>query len=116
MLSNIASTILGLLLVYASVLDQRFVLSPAWTWLGSVAGIVIVVLALWSRGLDYHPWHANTALALGVSLVGSTLIERAIVTPSAAVTWIVFWVGLLVAFFALWAALYHPSAEAMAEE
>lgn len=116
MLSNIASTILGLLLVYASVLDQHLVLSPAWTWLGSIAGVAIIALALWSRGLDYHPWHASTELVLGIFLVAATLIERAIATPNAAITWIVFWAGLLVAFLALWAALYRPTAEAMAEE
>ena len=116
MFSNIARTVLGLLLVYAAVLAQGFVLSPAWTWVGSAAGVAIVVLGLWSRRLDYHPWHANTALVMGLFLIAATLVERVIATPHAAVTWIVFWVGLLVAFFALWAVLYRPSPEAMAEE
>ncbi|TAM60319.1 hypothetical protein EPN52_05475 [bacterium] len=116
MASNIARTILGLLLVYASVLDQHLVLAPAWTWLGSSAGLIVIALSLWSRSLDYHPWHANTTLTMGVFLLAATLIERFVATPSAAVTWIVFWTGLLIAFFALWAALYHPAAGVTAEE
>lgn len=106
MIPGILNTILGLALVYISVLDLALV--EGRTWHVIVAGGIIVVLALWARLRDAMHWPSTTNIVLGVLLLLFGILQW--ITPLAHlfVFWYVFWVGILVAVIALWAALYRP--------
>ena len=104
MIANLLNTLLGIGLVYAAVLSPHL-LSDAWALL--VAGVGVTVLAAWARASDGVKWFNTTNLVLGAMLLllGAT---RAL-TPlhPLLVFWSVFWVGSIVAVFALWVALYN---------
>ena len=108
MLANIANTILGIWLVYTAVLNSSLMGTP-FRYVAVIAGIVIIVLSLVARRTDYHPWHSNVTMTLGLSLIIVGIWNFA--SPLALVVnyWFTFWVGVLVAFIALWAGVYRPA-------
>jgi hypothetical protein len=108
MIANIVSTVLGLVLVYAAVLQPGLVNGQPINLL--VAAFVIVGCALWARSSDRMGWFSITNIVAGAAaalLAAAQLVG----TTSALVTfWGVFWIGLTVAVVASWAALYRPEA------
>jgi hypothetical protein len=105
MIPNLANAVLGLWLVYLAVLD------PSWgtnRWVLGLAGVVVLVLAWWARGSDYRKWQSSVNLVLGVVLLLLAALDWADLLTPLALFWGVFWPGILVAIFALWAALYRP--------
>jgi len=106
MIANLLNTILGLWLVYSTVLD------PTWTanyWKIPVAGVLVLLLALWARASDYRKWQSSVNLVLGVVLLVLATLHWAELLSPLVIFWGVFWPGILVAILALWAALYHPA-------
>lgn len=109
MIPNLLNTLLGLWLVYAAILR------PTWTASSldlATAAIVVFVLALWARPGDYGKWQSSTNIVLGILLLLFAGVQRAGLSPPLLTFWAAFWVGMLVAVFALWAALYRPPVEA----
>lgn len=105
MIANLVNTVLGLWLVYAAVLD------PAWaasSWKLGLAGLIVIALALWARTSDYRKWQSGVNIVLGVLMLILAAVEAAGTAPALLMFWGVFWPGVLVAIFALWAALYRP--------
>ena len=107
MIANVLNAILGLWLVYAAVLD------PAWgasSWKLVLAGVVVVALAFWARLTDYRKWQSSVDAVLGVLLLVLAALHAMGAAPVLLMFWGTFWPGVLVAVFALWAALYRPRA------
>lgn len=104
MIPNLVSTLAGLALVYATVLHPSWVEQRYLPFAAFAA--VILVMALWARRGDAHPWYSSVNIVLAVALGVLSLLPLATL-PSLAF-WGGFWVGVLVPTFALWAALYRP--------
>lgn len=104
MIPNLVSTVVGLVLVYATVLrptwvEQRYLPFAAFA-------AVMLVMALWARRSDAHPWFSSVNIVLAVALGVLSLLPLA--TLPSLTFWGGFWVGSLVATVALWSALYRP--------
>lgn len=104
MIPNLVSTITGLALAYVVVLH------PAWVehqYLPLAAfAIIILIMAVWARRSDAHPWFSsvNILLAIGLGILSLLPLE----TLPDLTFWAGFWVGCLAPTLALWAALYRP--------
>lgn len=108
MIPNLINTIVGLVLVYATVLHQTWV-QQRFLPLG-VFAIIMLVLALWARRSDPHPWFSdvNIVLAIGLGVLSLLPLPQ---LPDLTF-WAGLWIGVLVPTFALWAALYKPESSA----
>jgi hypothetical protein len=107
MLANIANTVVGIWLVYTAVLNPTL-MAGSFRILAIVAGVVIVILSVVARRTDYHVWHSNVTSFFGIALI--LIGAWNLVSPLAPIVnyWFAFWIGVLTAFVALWAALYRP--------
>lgn len=108
MTPGILNTIIGLALVYVSVLHLSFVEGRGWHVL--VAAAAIIILALWARGGDAMKWFSTTTIVLGVCLLLFGILQWTTSIAHLFVFWFVFFDGILVAVLSLWAALYRPDA------
>ena len=109
MFPNVLTTALGLLLVYAAVLQPG--LAARHPWLHVAAAVAILLLALWARRSDVVRWMSAVNAALAIALLALGLANWWITLPRLLTFWGVFWIGLVVAVLALWAALYHTASE-----
>lgn len=112
MSANLANVFIGVALIYVAIL--RPTLLGGRPLLFVAVGVLMFVAAWLARRSDHHPWQNNTNMLLAVLLVVLALmrVER---FPLASF-WSVFWIGLIVAVLALWAALYRPNAAATSGE
>lgn len=108
MTPGILNTLIGLALVYISVLQIALIEGRGWHLL--VAGVAIVVLALWSRRDDAMKWFSTTIIVLGALLFLFGAMQWATPITRLFVFWCVFFDGILIAVLALWATLYRPAA------
>ncbi len=108
MIPGILNTLVGLALVYLSVLHLALIEGRGWHLV--VAGVAIVVLAVWSRRGDAMRWFSATSIVLGVSLLLFGLLLWATAVANLFVFWFVFFDGILVAVLSLWGTLYRPRA------
>ncbi|MEZ5566070.1 MAG: hypothetical protein R3F24_11340 [Gammaproteobacteria bacterium] len=106
MIPGILNTLVGLVLVYMSVLHLEVIEGRVWHLL--VAGIVIIVLALWSRRADAMRWFSSTTIVLGVLLLLFGLLQWMTEIAHLFVFWFVFFDGIMVAVVSLWGALFRP--------
>lgn len=106
MIPGILNTVIGLILVYMSVLHLALIEGRVWHLL--VAGVAIVILAMWSRAGDAMKWFSTSVVVLGICLFLFGVLQW--MTPMAHLFafWFVFFAGILVAVFSLWAAVYRP--------
>ena len=106
MIANIVNTLLGLVLVYVAVLQPELV--SGRPLLTAAVGAVMFAAAWLARRSDHHPWQNNTNMLLALLLI---VLAMARVERFALVSfWSLFWIGMIVAVLALWAALYRPTA------
>lgn len=103
MIPNALNTILGLVLVYASILMPHWIGHHYLPLLGFA--VVMFALALWARASDVRRWFSNVNLALAVLLAILSLLP--LPTLPSITFWGSFWVGCLVAVVAFWAALFR---------
>lgn len=103
MIANLINTVAGLALVYATVLHSTWLEQRYWPLLGFA--VVILVLALWARRSDPHPWYSTVNIVLAVGLGVLALLPLATLPYLA--FWGAFWIGCSVPVVALWAALYR---------
>lgn len=106
MIPDILNTIIGLALVYLSVLHLASIEGRVWHLL--VAGAAIIVLASWSRGGDAMKWFSSTTIVLGVCLLLFSILQWTSTIAHLPTFWFVFFDGIMVAVVSLWAALYRP--------
>jgi hypothetical protein len=107
MIPNLLNSLLGIWLVYAIILNPDLIGSP---WRVVVIAIVIFALALWARRTDYSPWQSSTNIVLALLLLLLALLKVPSYVSPLVNFWVLFWVGILVATLALWAAIYRPPA------
>ncbi len=107
MIANLLNTLLGLWLVYVAVLDPAWASANAWKL--PLAGVIVLLLALWARASDFRKWQSSANFVLGVLLVVLAALHWLDAAPRLVMFWGVFWPGILVAVLALWAALYRPA-------
>lgn len=105
MIANIINTVVGLALVYATVLQPTWVEQRYLPLAGFAA--IILVLAIWARRTDPRRWFSAANIALAIALGVLSLFPLA--TLPNLTFWGGFWVGTLVSSFALWAALFRPA-------
>lgn len=112
MSANLVNVFVGLALIYVAILQPM--LLGGRPLLFAAVGVLMFVAAWLARRSDHHPWQNNTNMMLALLLVVLALVrvER---FPLASF-WSVFWIGLIVAVLALWAALYRPNAAASSGE
>ncbi len=112
MSANLVNVFIGLTLIYVAILQPR--LLGGRPLLFAAIGVLMFVVAWLARRSDHHPWQNNTNMLLALLLIVLALarVER---FPLASF-WSVFWIGLIVAVLALWAALYRPNAAASSGE
>jgi|SRR5690625_847945 len=103
MVPNILNSIVGLVLIYVVILHQGWIEQRFFPLL-AFAGIILV-LALWARRSDPHPWFSWTNIVLALSLAILSLLPLA--TMPYLAFWGAFWVGCSVPIVALWSALYQ---------
>lgn len=108
MIPNLLNALLGIWLVYAIVLNPDLINAP---WRVVVIAIVIFAMALWARRSDYSPWQNSTNVVSALLLLLIGLLKFSPYISPLVNFWTVFWVGILVAILALWAAIYHPSGD-----
>jgi uncharacterized membrane protein HdeD (DUF308 family) len=108
MIPNLLNTLLGIALVYCAVLSPSTLAGNAWAML--VAGVAVIVLALWARTNDAIRWFNATNMVLGAVLLMLGAMHVATELHPLLVFWSVFWVGTIVSVFSLWSALYNRGA------
>lgn len=104
MIPNLVSTVTGLVLVYATVLHPNWV-ERRYLPFGLFAAIILV-MALWARRRDVHPWFSSVNIVLAIAL--GVLSLQPLATLPSLTFWGGFWVGTLAATVALWSALLRP--------
>ena len=106
MIPGYLNSLLAIVLVYMSVLKLPMLESHT---LGIViAGVAIIVLAVWSRAGDAMKWFSTVNILLGLMLLAFGIWEWTSPFAHLFVFWFVFWTGALVGVLALWAAVYRP--------
>lgn len=106
MIPGYLNTLLAFSLVYLSILDLPLLKSH--TWLAVAAGVLIIVLGLWSRAVDVLKWFSTVTILLGAMLAAFGIWNLTAPFADLFVFWFVFWTGALVGVVALWDALYRP--------
>lgn len=105
MIANLINTLAGLVLAYATVLHPTWVQQQFLPLL--VFAAIILVMAVWARFSDPHPWFSWVNIVLAVALAILALFPLATQTFSNLAFWGPFWVGCLVPVVAFWSALYR---------
>jgi hypothetical protein len=111
MIPNLLNTLLGLWLAYVAIFPTTIGADHRWLF---GAAILTAVLALWARRSDYAPWQSTMTIVAAVTLAVILAVDRFLAASAVLLFWGVLWVGLVSATLSLWAAIYHPSAEAAA--
>lgn len=107
MLANLMNMLIGLVMVYAAVLDPRLVAPETVTLL--FFGLVILGFAIWARMTDSAKWFSQTNVIVGFCVLALAALQHLKLTGSLVDFWGVFWRGLIVSVVAFWAALYRPA-------
>lgn len=106
MIANLINTLIGLVMVYASVLDPHLVARGTLTLF--FLGVVILGLSMWARMTDSASWFSQTNIVVGVGVLALAGLQQMNLTGPLVAFWGVFWCGLIVSVVAFWAALYRP--------
>ncbi|KAB2899191.1 MAG: hypothetical protein F9K31_08210 [Dokdonella sp.] len=112
MIANLANTVVGLVLAWATILHPTWV-EQRYFPLAAFA-LVMLALALWARRTDPARWFSNVNIVLALALGVLSLLPLA--TLPNLTFWGGFWVGCLVPTIALWAALYRPASQPSATD
>jgi hypothetical protein len=75
-----------------------------------VAGIVLILLALWARRTDLMAWYSGTCIALGAIVLVLSVARHTIGIEALISFWMVLLIGIGVAIIAMWSMLYRPDA------
>lgn len=108
MIANVLNTILGVWFVYAAVLNSPLMLAN-FRYVGIGGGVLVIALSLLARRSDYHPWHSNVVIFLGLALIVMGAVNVFDQLPLVVNYWTAFWSGVLISFLSLWVAFYRPA-------
>ena len=73
-----------------------------------LAGIAVVLLALWARRTDSMTWFSGTSIVLGLIIVALSVARRTIGGDPLVSFWMVLLIGIVIAIIAMWSMLYRP--------
>jgi hypothetical protein len=106
MIANFVTILIGLWLAYraifsipASDMNQTEMI---------VAGIAVILLALWARRTDFMGWQSGTSIVLGLIILMLTAVHQTIGVEPLESFWMILLIGLTVAIVAMWSMLYRP--------
>ncbi len=104
MIPDLISTVIAIVLVCVTVLDQPLLDSQHGLLL--VAGIALAVLGAIANRVDYLKWPGVTVAAAGVAIL--ILVASGLSSASSETAfWVVFWSGNIAGLMSLWSALYR---------
>ncbi len=104
MIPDLISTLIAIVLVCVTVLDQPLLDSQRGPLL--VAGIALLVLGAIANRVDYLKWPGVTVAAAGVAILVLTASGLSSASSETAF-WVVFWSGNIAGLMSLWSALYR---------
>ncbi len=104
MIPDLISTLIAIVLVCVTVLDQPLLDSQHGLLL--VAGIALAVLGAIANRVDYLKWPGVTVAAAGVAILMLTASGLSSASSETAF-WVVFWSANIAGLMSLWSALYR---------
>lgn len=106
MIANFATILIGLWLAYRAIFSL-----PA----GDVnqielalAGVALILLALWARRTDFMSWHSGTNVVLAVIILLLAAAQRVVGVDPLVSFWMILLIGITTAITAAWSILYRP--------
>ena len=106
MIANFATLLIGLWLAYRAIFSL-----PAGDVnqieLG-VAGVALILLALWARRTDLMSWHSRTNIVLAVVILLLAAVHRVVGVDPLVSFWMILLIGIATAITATWSILYRP--------
>ena len=106
MIANFATILIGLWLAYRAIFSL-----PA----GNVnqielvvAGVALILLALWARRTDFMSWHSGTNIVLAVIILLLAAAHRVVGVDPLVSFWMILLIGITAAITATWSILYRP--------
>ena len=106
MIANVATVLVGLWLAYRTIFSvpagdvSRIELV--------VAGVALILLALWARRTDLMSWHSGTNIVLAVIILLLAAAHRVIGVDPLVSFWMILLIGITAAIAAMWSILYRP--------
>jgi hypothetical protein len=104
MIPDLISTLIAIVLVCATVLDQPLLDSQHGLLL--VAGIALAVLGVIANRMDYLKWPGIAIAATRVAIL-MLIVSGLSSASSETAFWVVFWSANIAGLMALWSALYR---------
>ena len=106
MIANFATLLIGLWLAYRAI----FSLPPGDVNQIelAVAGIALILLALWARRTDLMSWHSGTNIVLAVIILLLAAAHRVVEVDPLVSFWMILLIGIATAITATWSILYRP--------
>ena len=105
MIANLLTILIGLWLAYRAIFS-----TPA----GDVsqleliiAGVVVILLAVWARRTDFMNWNSTTNIVLAAMILVLAAAHRAVSVDPLLSFWMILLVGITVAITAMWSMLYR---------
>jgi hypothetical protein len=106
MIANFVTILIGLWLAYRAIFSL-----PA----GNVnqielvvAGVALILLALWARRTDFMRWHSGTNIVLAVIILLLVAAHRVVGVDPLVSFWMILLTGIATAITAAWSILYRP--------
>ncbi|MBC5806455.1 MAG: hypothetical protein DLM53_11630 [Candidatus Eremiobacter antarcticus] len=94
---RIINCIIGIWLIYTTILNPWMIAGPKSAWMTLVAGVVLLIFAVLARRDALVHWHCDAVSVLALVLIGHTVVRMFIGMPLVVNTWLVFWIGIIVA-------------------
>ena len=113
MIANFVTILIGLWLAYRAIFSI-----PAGDMNQTemmVAGIAVILLALWARRTDFMGWHSATTIVLGLIILVLAALNRMVGIELLVSFWMILLIGITVAIVAMWSILYRPDTTQPAE-
>jgi len=106
MIANFVTILVGLWLAYRAIFSI-----PAGELSQSemiVAGVAVILLALWARRSDFMGWYSGTSIVLGLIILVLAALHRMVGIEPLVSFWMILLIGITVAIVAMWSILYRP--------
>jgi hypothetical protein len=106
MIANFVTILVGLWLAYRAIFSI-----PAGELSQTemiVAGVAVILLALWARRSDLMGWYSGTSIVLGLIILVLAALNRMVGIELLVSFWMILLIGITVAIVAMWSVLYRP--------
>ena len=106
MIANFVTILIGLWLAYRAIFSL-----PAGDVNQTelvVAGVALILLALWARRTDLMRWYSGTNIVLAVIILLLAAVHRVVGVDPLVSFWMILLIGIAAAIAATWSILYRP--------